>query len=136
MIKTILGYRVVPGLSAAEYERWLFDVHAPDILANPHVDRLVFNKVERRVRYATGGVPIPDDADLYRIAEMHFADEAAYERYLQWFADHPIPPERGPAGRTDFRFYVVTTPTVVEREPTDGDENRVRPATGMTHHEY
>ncbi len=115
MIKTILGYQIAPGMTEADYERWLFDVHAPDILANPYVDRLVFNKVEREVPYATGGTPIPDDLTLYRIAEMHFADEAAYQQYLAWFAAHPIPPERSPAGRTAFLFYVVTTPTVVDR---------------------
>ncbi len=116
MIKTILGYRIDPSMTEEEYERWLFEVHAPDIIANPHVDRLVFNKVERKVPFATGNVPIPNDVEFFRIAEMHFADEAAYERYLQWFADNPVPPERSPAGRTDFLFYVVATPTVVERE--------------------
>ena len=119
MIKTILGYQIAPGVSEEDYERWLFEIHAPDILANPHVDRLVFNKVERTVPYATGNVAIPRDLGFYRIAEMHFADEAAYERYLAWFADHPIPAERSPAGRTAFLFYVVTTPTVVERERTE-----------------
>jgi hypothetical protein len=28
---------------------------------------------------------VRDDRLFYRIAEMHFADEAAYERYLRWF---------------------------------------------------
>ena len=109
MIKTILGYDIEPGVTEEEYERWLSDVHAPDLLANPHLDKLVLNKVERTVPYATGNTPIPGGLSFYRISEMHFADEAAYQRYLQWFADNPIPPERGPAGRTAFRFYVVAT---------------------------
>ncbi len=115
-ITTILGYEIQPGVSPEEYETWLFDVHAPDLLANPHLDRIVFNKVLRPVRQASGGsASVPEGYSFYRIAEMHYADEAAYQAYLDWFVDHPIPAERGPAGRTDFKFYVVTESTEVTR---------------------
>ena len=101
MFKTILGYDIEDGVTEEEYERWLFDVHAPDLLANPHLDRIIFNKVEGRVTSASGGTAdIPQGQSFYRIAEMHFADEAAFRAYREWFADHPIPLERGPAGRT------------------------------------
>ena len=115
MIKTILGYDIEPGVSEEEYERWLFEVHAPDVLANPHVDRLVFNKVVRPVRETSGRTPVGVDQSFYRIAEMHFADEAAYERYLRWFDEHPVPAERSPAGRTAFTFYVLATTDEVNR---------------------
>lgn len=116
MIKTILGYDIVEGVSPEQYERWLFEVHAPDLLANPHLDRIVFNKVLRPVARTSGGAADTGTTQTYyRIAEMHFADEAAYQAYLEWFDDHPIPIERGPAGRTAFRFYVVAEPTVVDR---------------------
>ncbi|MEV6845759.1 hypothetical protein [Actinoplanes sp. NPDC051411] len=109
MIKTILGYDIEPGVTEDEYERWLFDVHVPDILANPHVSKLVFNRVTGRVPTPSGGdTPIPDDLSFYRIAEMHFADQDAYDAYRAWFAEHPIPAERSPKGRTKFRFYLVT----------------------------
>ena len=115
-IKTILGYEIQPGVTPEEYEKWLFDVHAPDLLANPYLDRIVFNKVLRPVRQASGGTAdVPEGLSFYRIAEMQYADEAAYEAYLQWFAEHPLPPERGPGGRTDFRFYLVTESTEVTR---------------------
>jgi hypothetical protein len=115
-VKTILGYEIQPGVSAEEYERWLFDVHAPDLLANPHLDRIVFNKVLRPVRQASGGTAdVPEGYTFYRIAEMHYADEDAYQRYLEWFDANPIPAERGPAGRTAFKFYVVTESTEVTR---------------------
>lgn len=115
MIKTVLGYDIVPGVSEEDYERWLFDVHVPDILANPHVDRLVFDKVLRPVsRTSDGSTPVEGET-FYRVAEMHFADEAAYQRYLDWFAEHPIPVERSPKGRTAFRFYLVTSVTEVDR---------------------
>ncbi|MGS2617920.1 EthD domain-containing protein [Micromonospora sp. LZ34] len=117
MIKTILGYEIEEGVSPEEYERWLFDVHAPDLLANPYLDRIVFNKVLRPVRQASGGTAsVPEGYTFYRIAEMYYADEEAYANYLRWFEEHPLPAERGPAGRTKFKFYLVTDSTEVNRE--------------------
>jgi hypothetical protein len=116
VIKTVLGYDIEPGVSEQEYERWLFQVHVPDILANPHVDRLVFNKVLRPVRTTSdGSVDTAGGESFYRIAEMHFRDEQAYAAYLAWFADHPIPAERSPEGRTAFRFYLVTDSVEADR---------------------
>jgi hypothetical protein len=116
VIKAIVGYDIEPRVSEDEYERWLFEVHAPDLLENPHIDRIVFNRVVRPVTVTSGGAAaVPVNQTFYRIAEMHFADEAAYDRYQAWFKMHPIPPERGPAGRTAFRFYVLAETTVVER---------------------
>lgn len=123
MIKAILGYDIEPTVTPEEYEKWLFEVHAPDLLANPYIERLVFNKVLRPVTTASGGTAdVPPSQMFYRIAEMHFADEDAYAAYRAWFDDHPLPAERGPAGRTAFKFYLITEPTIVER-PTDGDAN-------------
>ena len=121
MYKTILGYDIEEGVTEEEYERWLFEVHAPDLLANPYLDRIIFNKVEEKVTAASGGTaPIVSGETFYRIAEMHFADEAAYRAYREWFTDHPIPLDRGPAGRTRFKFYVTATPTEVTRESLAG----------------
>lgn len=108
-VKAILGYDIVAGVSIDEYERWIWDVHVPDLLANPHLDRLVFNTVVRPITSTSAGSPTAQQPQsFYRIAELHFVDHEAYERYLQWFEDNPIPPERSPAGRTMFRFYVLT----------------------------
>ena len=124
-VKTILGYDIQPGVSEQEYEAWLFDVHAPDLLANPHLDRIVFNKVLRPVRQASGGTAaVPEGQTFYRIAEMHYADEDAYQAYLDWFAENPLPPERGPGGRTDFKFYLVTESTTVTRQPASPGPGR------------
>jgi hypothetical protein len=115
-LKTILGYDISAGVTPEEYETWLFEVHAPDLLANPYLDRIVFNKVLRPVRQASGGsADVPAGYTFYRIAEMHYADEEAYRKYLGWFAEHPIPADRGPASRTDFKFYVVAESTEVTR---------------------
>lgn len=117
MFKTILGYDIEDGVSPEEYERWLFEVHAPDLLANPHLDRVVFNKVLGPVtKTSSGSTAAPEGYSFYRIAEMHYADESAYENYRKWFEENPIPAERGAAGRTSFRFYVAADSTEVSRE--------------------
>ncbi len=115
-IKLLVGYDIVPGVSEQEYEDWLFNIHAPDLLANPYLDKIVFNKILRPVLHTSGGAAeIPPGYTFYRIAEMHYADEIAYQKYLDWFTEHPLPPERGPAGRTDFKFYLVSESTEVTR---------------------
>ncbi len=119
-VKAILGYDIAEGVSVEEYERWLADVHFPDLLANPHLDRLVANDVVQPITAtsagtatgAAGGAP----ATFYRIVELHFADHDAYRRYLDWFGANPIDPSRGPAGRTEFRFYVLTDSKVIDRD--------------------
>lgn len=118
MIKTILGYDVVEGVTPEAYDDWLFRVHAPDLLANPYLDRVVFSKVLRPVaRTSAGAAPAgADRLPFARIGEMYFADEDAYANYVAWFDAHPVPAERGPAGRTDFRFYVVVEAVEVSRD--------------------
>lgn len=115
-VKILVGYDIVPGVSEEEYEDWLFNVHAPDLLANPYLDRIVFNRILRSVQQTSGSTAqIPAGYTFYRIAEMHYADEAAYQRYLDWFTDHPLPTERGPVDRTDFKFYLVSESIEVTR---------------------
>lgn len=119
-VKAILGYDLVEGVDVEEYERWLRQVHVPDLLANPFLDRIVFDTVVRPVTATSAGTPTTEEPmTFFRIAELHFADHSAYEAYLAWFEEHPIPPERGPAGRTRFRFYVLTESVEVSRESPD-----------------
>lgn len=116
MFKALIGYDIAAGVSEAEYEEWLFGIHSEDLLANPYLNQIVFNKVLGPVTATSGNAAAINTAQsFYRIAELHFDDEDSYRAYRQWFDEHPIPPERGPAGRTDFRFYVVATTTVVTR---------------------
>lgn len=114
-VKALVGYDVVEGLSREEYDRWLFEVHVPDLLANPHVERIVFNTVLEEVGTTSGSATAPAQVGLYRVAELHFADLEAFRRYRAWFREHPIPPERSPAGRSDFKFYVLCAATEVTR---------------------
>jgi hypothetical protein len=110
MIKALVGYTLVEGVSPEDYDEWLWKVHTPDLLANPHLDKIVYNTVLRPVHTASGDtMQLPASLPLYRIAEMHFRDEAAYQAYRDWFEEHPLPAERGPAGRTDFKFYLLAT---------------------------
>ena len=115
-VKAILGYEIVEGMTVEEYDEWLWEVHAPDLLANPYIDRVVFDTVVRPINQTSAGTPITDDPiSLFRIAELHFADHEAYEGWLRWFEENPVPIERSPFGRTDFRFYVLTDSVVAER---------------------
>lgn len=110
MIKALVGYTLAEGMTPREYDEWLWQVHTPDLLANPHLDKIVYNTILRPVETASGNtMQLPQSIALYRIAEMHFQDEAAYDAYRAWFVDHPLPPERGPAGRTNFKFYLLAT---------------------------
>ena len=116
-VKAILGYDIVAGVDVEEYERWIWDIHVPDLLANPHVDRLVFNTVVESVDSTSAGTTtVTDEEPMYRVAELHFADMEAYRSYRDWFVDHPIPVERSPQGRTEFRFYVLTDSVTATRE--------------------
>ena len=118
-VKAILGYDIVEGVSVDEYEQWLADVHFPDLLANPYLDRIVLNDVVRPIVATSAGTSAADDpVTFYRIVELHFADHGAYEQYLEWFTAHPIPEDRSPAGRTAFRFYVLTDTSTADREST------------------
>lgn len=116
-VKALLGYEIVDGVSVHEYETWLAEVHFPDLLANPHLDRLVTNTVLRPITTTSAGTAAMDEpTTFYRIVELHFADHAAYDAYLAWFEANPIPEERSPTGRTAFRFYVLADSAVTDRE--------------------
>lgn len=107
-VKAILGHDIADGVSVEEYERWIWDIHYPDLLANPYLDKIVLNTVDRPINATSAGTPIMDEpVSFYRIVELHYADRAAYENYLQWFVENPIPVERSPQGRTKFKFYVL-----------------------------
>ncbi len=116
-VKAILGYDIVDGVTIEEYDEWLWDVHYPDLLANPFLEKIELNTVVRPINETSAGTPIMDEpVTFFRIAELHFADPDAYRSYLRWFDDHPIPVERSPAGRSNFRFYVLCDTVEVTRD--------------------
>jgi uncharacterized protein (TIGR02118 family) len=105
MVKAILGYDIESGMSVAAYEKWLREVHIPDLRRIPGLRRVVFNTVRGVVRGET---------TFYRIAELHYDSMADFEKAAAWREAHPVPIERGPEGKTKFRFYVVCETEVVE----------------------
>ena len=118
-VKTILGYDIADGVSVESYEDWLADVHFPDLLANPHLDRLVLNDIVRPITATSAGTSTTSEpTSFYRIVELHFADHEAYENYLAWFEEHPIPVERSPQGRSTFHFYVLCDSRQEDRSVT------------------
>lgn len=117
MFKAILGYSIHPSLSQAEFEQWMFDTHVPDLLSNPHLDQVVLNTVTETVATASDGSPITQAGPpMYRIAELHFADEAAFRAYREWLTEQPLAPGRGSGGKADFQFYVLTESQTFTRD--------------------
>jgi hypothetical protein len=104
--KAILGYDLMPGLTPETYDQWLWEVHAPDLLDNPHLERIVFNTVTRKLR---------GERSFFRISELHFSDLEGYAKFEQWRARNPVSAERSPIGRTAFKFYILSTVESVER---------------------
>jgi uncharacterized protein (TIGR02118 family) len=98
MVKAILGYDIMPGMSIEEYEQWLREIHIPDLSRVPGLRKIVFNTVSRIVQGET---------TFYRIAELHYDDMQSFENAMKWRQENPVSEERSPKGKTDFKFYVV-----------------------------
>ncbi len=116
-LKAILGYNIVEGLSVEEYDSWLWDVHYPDLLANPFIDHIELNTVVRPITSTSAGTETTTTpVQIDRIAELHFLDHDTYAKYLDWFKENPISKERSPEGRSEFVFYVLTEVKKAERQ--------------------
>jgi len=98
MVKAILGYDIEPGMSEEEYDKWLREIHLPDLSRIPGLKKVVFNTVKGIVR---------GEMTFYRIAELHYDSMEAFEKAKRWRKKNPVSQERGPYGKTDFKFYVV-----------------------------
>ena len=98
MVKAILGYDIMPGMSVEEYERWLSEIHIPDLSKVPGSKKVVFTTVKGIVR---------GDTEFYRISELHYDNIESFEKAMKWREENPVSEERSPHGKTDFKFYVV-----------------------------
>jgi len=98
VVKAILGYDIMPGMTVEEYEKWLREIHVPDLRRIPGLKKVVFNTVKGTVR---------GNSSFYRIAELHYDSMEAFEKAKKWREEHPVPKERSPQGKTDFKFYVI-----------------------------
>ena len=98
MVKAILGYDIEPGVSEEQYDRWLREVHLPDLSRIPGLRKVVLNTVRGVVRGKTA---------FYRNAELHYDSMEAFEEARKWREENPVSRERSPEGKTDFKFYVV-----------------------------
>jgi uncharacterized protein (TIGR02118 family) len=98
MVKAILGYDIMPGMTVEEYEKWLREVHIPDLSKVPGLKKIVLNTVK--------GV-VMGNTTFYRISELHFESMEDFENAMKWREENPVPEERSPRGKTDFKFYVI-----------------------------
>lgn len=109
-VRAVLGYDRVAGVSWESYNEWLTQVHYPDLLSNPHLDSIVLHEVFDKVR----------DGDTFeRLAELRFGSRQQYDDFVAWRRANPVAPERTPAGRTDFRFYLLCDSTRYSRARTE-----------------
>lgn len=105
MVKAILGYDIMPEMSVAEYEKWLREIHVPDLSKIPGLKKIVFNTVK--------GVVLGDKT-FFRIAELHYDSMESFEKAKKWRQENPVPVERSYVGKTDFKFYVVCETEEIE----------------------
>jgi uncharacterized protein (TIGR02118 family) len=105
MVKAILAYDIMPGMSVAEYDKWLREIHIPDLSKIPGLRKVVFNTVK--------GIVL-GETTFYRIAELHYDSMKAFEQAKKWREENPVSEERSPKGKTDFKFYVVCETEEVE----------------------
>lgn len=105
MVKAILAYDIMPDMSVAEYDKWLREIHIPDLSKIPGLRKIVFNTVK--------GIVL-GETTFYRIAELHYDSMEAFEQAKKWREDNPVSEERSPKGKTDFKFYVVCETEEVE----------------------
>lgn len=104
----LLAYDVCDALTTEEYDRWLFDVHYHDLMANPCLDKIILHTVNAdKKAVLSSGATVENQFEFYRLAELHFKDYAAYDSYIAWFQQHIVPPSRTPAGKSAFKFYLL-----------------------------
>lgn len=115
-VTALLGFAISDGISVEEYDDWLYNVHYPDLLENPYLNRIILHTITDIVEQTSTGTATAPPPEFGRIAELHFSDRQAYSDYRDWFERNPIPIERGPAGKSVFEFYVLCDSSVFERQ--------------------
>jgi len=112
----LLAYDVCKPLTEEQYDRWLFDEHYHDLMANPHLEKLVLHTVSRdKKAKLSSGATIENKVGFYRLCELHFRNQAAYDSYIEWFKTNVIPQERTPAGKSAFQFYHLSEFETISR---------------------
>ena len=106
MVKAILGYDIMPGMSIEDYEKWLKEVHLPDLSKVPGLKRVVLNTVKGLVR---------GKATFYRIAAI-----AAAMVYQAASGDYQI------AGDVTVNSTIAATMTYNQHPSITGDPSILR----------
>jgi hypothetical protein len=98
VVKVFIGYDLPEGLSEADYEAWLKDIHLADMAQVPGLEKAVLNKAR--------WVVIDNDAPAY-LAELHYSDMDTYLASRDWLAANPFGPESQPTGKMIIKFLIV-----------------------------
>jgi len=125
----LLAYDVCKPLTEEQYDRWLFDEHYHDLMANPHLEKLVLHTVSKdKKAKLSSGATIENKVGFYRLCELHFRNQAAYDSYIEWFKTNVIPQERTPAGKSAFQFYHLSEFETISRGSSPAALTAPRPS--------
>ena len=98
MVKVLMGYDLAQGFSEDEHDRWLQEVHLPDMAKVPGLERVILNR--------TGQIVIGDDLPKY-IAELHYTDMNTYLVARSWIKRNPFPTDSQPDGRIEIKYMFI-----------------------------
>ncbi len=98
MVKVLMGYDLAPGCSEARHDRWLREIHLPDMLRVPGLQGIFLN--------TTRQVVFGDNPPGY-IAEMHYPDMDTYLTARNWIRKNPFPLASLPKGKIEIKFMLV-----------------------------
>ncbi|CAK0854026.1 unnamed protein product [Prorocentrum cordatum] len=110
-VRGLLAYNREAGVTEQEYDEWLYTVHYHDLLANPALRGITLSTVLAEKPILSSGLEVGVDpaTSFWRLVELHFDSLQDYRQYVEWFKSHVIPQPRTPAGRSSFRFYVLSS---------------------------
>ena len=122
-LKAILGYDISEGISVSDYEHWLADVHFPDLLSNPYLDRIVANDIIRPVTVSSAGSPTMDEpATFYRTVATSNGFQTT----------HSILSAGPPVGQHFVSMSWQTVPSPIATIPTSQPSRRRDPWSPLT----
>eukprot|EP00931_Biecheleriopsis_adriatica_P085842 TRINITY_DN60627_c0_g1_i1.p1 TRINITY_DN60627_c0_g1~~TRINITY_DN60627_c0_g1_i1.p1 ORF type:complete len:178 (+),score=35.13 TRINITY_DN60627_c0_g1_i1:85-618(+) len=116
-VRGLLSYNREAGVSVEEYNKWLYEEHYHDLLANPSLRGITLHEVlDAKPKLSSGKEVEPDPAmKFWRLAELQFDSLEDYWHYVEWFQNRQIPLARTPAGRSAFKFYVLGSTEEIRR---------------------
>ena len=103
----LVAYDIHQNKTQAEFEDWLWNQHFPDLLENPHLNKISQVAVVDKQAQLSNGQVFNASKPFSHMTMLHFTDAAAYDNYIQFFIAYPIPASRSSALYCATKFYVL-----------------------------